>query len=73
MFGEGTTKPNDWRKMVRNIESKYNEVLVDGSYKYFRKVVTLLGLKADHSRMETINIEDWAAQCLDNRPSDACC
>lgn len=49
------------------------QVLIDGSYKYFRKVVMMLGLKADASRMETISIEEWAAQCLDNRPSDRCC
>ena len=49
------------------------QVLIDGSYKYFRKVVSMLGLKHDSSRMETISIEDWAAQCLDSRPSDNCC
>jgi hypothetical protein len=49
------------------------QVLVDGSYKFFRKVVTMLGLRYDSSKMETISIEDWAAQCLDTRPADSCC
>ena len=28
VFGEGTSKPGDWRKMIRNIEAKYNEVVI---------------------------------------------
>ena len=27
VFGEITTKPTDWRKIIRNIEAKYNEVV----------------------------------------------
>lgn len=26
VFGEVTSKPTDWRKIIRNIEAKYNEV-----------------------------------------------
>jgi hypothetical protein len=26
VFGEMTNKPSDWRKIIRNIEAKYNEV-----------------------------------------------
>lgn len=28
VFGEGTSKPGDWRKTIRNIEAKYNEVSI---------------------------------------------
>lgn len=30
VFGEITNKPTDWRKIIRNIETKYNEVLTPG-------------------------------------------
>ena len=26
VFGEATTKPDDWKKIIRNIENKYTEV-----------------------------------------------
>lgn len=32
-----------------------------------------LSLKHDSSKMETVSIEEWAAQCLDTKPSDTCC
>jgi len=48
------------------------KVLVDGSYKYFRKIVTALGLSYNRN-MDLINIEEWAGSCLDNRSPDACC
>lgn len=106
VFGEITSKPTDWRKIIRNIEAKYNEVsflrcrydgihigifvrkqvqmgqntgssilkqvLIDGSFKYCRKICLALGLHQE-VKMETISIEEWAAQCLDTKPSDACC
>lgn len=48
------------------------QVLVDGSYKYFKKIAIALSL-AYSRNMDLINIEEWAASCLDNRSTDACC
>lgn len=48
------------------------QVLVDGSYKYFKKITMALGL-AYSRNMDLINIEEWANSCLDNRSPDNCC
>ena len=32
-----------------------------------------LNLRYDNSKMETVGIEEWAAQCLDTKPADTCC
>ncbi len=49
------------------------KVLIDGSFKYFKTVCMALYLKYDSSKMEAINIEGWAAQCLDTKTSESCC
>lgn len=72
VMGEATRKPGDWRRAIRSIEGKYIEVLVDGSYKFFRKVAASLQLGQSRN-MELINIEEWASTCLDTRQGDICC
>lgn len=49
------------------------QVLIDGSYKYFKRICMALSLRFESSKMETIGIEEWAAQCLDTKPSETCC
>lgn len=48
------------------------KVLIDGSYKFFKKISMALGLNYSRN-MDVINIEEWAGSCLDNRSPDACC
>lgn len=60
IFGSATNKTRiDWRKYIRLIETRYNEVLVEGSFKYCRRVCELLGLKFLGS-LELMLVEDWA-------------
>jgi hypothetical protein len=41
----GTNKTTiDWKKYIKLIESRYSEVLLDGSFKYCKKVCSILKL-----------------------------
>jgi hypothetical protein len=45
IFGTVTTRAKlDWKKSVRLIEAKYNEVFSEGSFKFCRKICDVLGL-----------------------------
>lgn len=35
----------DWKKYIKLIELKYNEVLIEGSFKHCRRICELLGLR----------------------------
>jgi hypothetical protein len=49
------------------------QVLLEGSFKYFRKICLALDLRFDSDAMEPINIERWANACLNQKGEDACC
>lgn len=73
IFGSATNKTLlDWRKYIRLIETRYNEVLIEGSFKFCRRICELLGLKFLPS-LELMLVEDWAHECLENRKVENCC
>lgn len=73
LFGSATNKTVlDWRKYIRLIETRYNEVLIEGSFKYCRRICELLGLKFLAS-LELMLVEDWAHECLESRKMENCC
>ena len=56
---------------IKNIQSRYTELFVDGSFKFYPKVARLYNFPLT---LETINIEEWATSCLeDDTPSKSCC
>lgn len=60
----GTNKTTiDWKKYIKLIESRYSDVLLEGSFKYCKKVCTILKLHYSDN-LETIGIENWAKDCL---------
>jgi hypothetical protein len=62
----------DWKKYIKLIEFKYNEVLIEGSFKHCRRICELLGLRFLAS-LELIEIDEWADACLESKQSDNCC
>jgi hypothetical protein len=62
----------DWKKYIKLIESRYREVLLEGSFKYCKKVCTILKLQYADS-LETMNIESWARDCLESKEGNHCC
>ena len=42
VFGEVTSKPADWRKIIRNIEAKYNEVHFSSHRSLLMEVTSIL-------------------------------
>lgn len=45
------------------------KVLIDGSYKHFKKICASLQLTYNRN-MDVIDIQAWAAHCLDTKPSE---
>jgi len=69
----GTNKTTiDWKKYIKLIESRYSEVLLEGSFKYCKKVCAILKLQYSDS-LETLGIENWAKDCLESKESNHCC
>ena len=42
-----TSKNNEIKRKVKAIETRYNEVFVEGSYKHFRKVQRMFSLDVE--------------------------
>ena len=62
----------DWKKSVRLIERRYNEVLAEGSFKFCKKICNVLGLEYSLA-LDPMVVEDWADECLESRKGDSCC
>lgn len=68
MQGSNTMKITDWRKGIRTIETRYievkiiiNEVFYEGSFKHYKRLMILNNFPY---KLETVNIHEWATNCL---------
>ena len=60
--GEGMNTTNELKKKIRMVETRYNEVLYEGSFKYFGKINKILNLEFN---IELMIIEEWTLNCLE--------
>ena len=71
-YGDVTNRTSELKKKIRMVETRYNEVLYEGSFKFFPKVNRVLNLE---SSLELIIIEEWTLSCLEklNGRNRNCC
>lgn len=49
------------------------QVLIDGSFKHFKRICEMLLIRYENTGLEPINIERWAQTCLNNKGNESCC
>ena len=72
VYGDMTSVTGELKKKIRMVETRYNEVLYEGSFKYFPKLNRVLKLEFN---VELMIIEEWTLSCLErlNDRNRTCC
>ena len=72
MQEELTSKNSEMKKKIKQIEIKFNEVFLEGSFKHYKKIKHMFELGVD---IDILQIDDWASDCLEKLSGGAgdCC